>query len=86
MAEGLGMSEDDPSGNLSFTKRTLVEWMSGSWTQKGWIALSNGLWSCGRESFWLKAFMIWEGEQCPFWITSSICLTTDEKHGEPQLL
>jgi hypothetical protein len=40
----------DPSGNLSFTKRALVGWMSGSWTQRDEIALAQGLHDWGMRA------------------------------------
>jgi hypothetical protein len=33
----------DTSGNLSYTKITLIGWISGSWTQRDGIALAEGL-------------------------------------------
>jgi hypothetical protein len=36
-----------PLCNLSLTKRTLVEWISGNWTQRDGIALDEGLCDLG---------------------------------------
>jgi hypothetical protein len=57
-----------PTGNLDFTKRTLLGRMNGNWTQKGWDRF--GWWSLwlGGKSFWLKFSMTGEGGPCPFWI------------------
>jgi hypothetical protein len=64
-----------PSGNLSFAKITLLGWMSGSWTQKGWDRFG---WRPLRRrgSFWLNGSMIGDRRTVPFWSFPSICLTT----------
>jgi hypothetical protein len=55
------------SGNLSFVKKILVGWLSGSWTQKccdhfgWWPLLLRG------KSLQLKASMTGEGGPWPFW-------------------
>jgi hypothetical protein len=72
-----------PSGHFSFTKRTLVGWMSGSWTKKVGIDFADGLCDLA-ESFLLKASMIRVRGPCPFVLYSGICLTTEEKHGKSQ--
>jgi hypothetical protein len=59
-----------PSSNLSYTKRSLVGWMSGSSNQKGWIDLADGLCDLGGGTFWLKTSMIFEDGPCLFWIIS----------------
>jgi len=44
----------NPSGNLFFTKRNLVEWVSWRWTQRGWYRFGwRRLRLGGRGSFWL---------------------------------
>jgi hypothetical protein len=59
-----------PSGNLSFMKRTLFKWMSGSWTQKDWdrfgwwplcvggIILAEGLHDLGRQDMLLLNYTV----------------------------
>jgi hypothetical protein len=59
----------NPSGNLSFTKRTLVGWMSGRLTQRDGITLAEGLHDSGRWALSL------------FQLCIGTCLTAEEKHG-----
>jgi ABC-type uncharacterized transport system permease subunit len=55
----------NPSGYLSFTKRTLVEWMSGNWTQRNGIALAEGLCDFGGINL-AEASMIGKGSRGDF--------------------
>jgi hypothetical protein len=57
----------NPTGILYFTNRTLVEWMSGSCTQKGGIAFAEGFWDMNGGGISLVGIsMTGESEQCHF--------------------
>jgi hypothetical protein len=73
-----------PSGNLSFTKTTVVGWMSGSWTQKGWDSFVLMASATRGESFWLKPPWFGNAGCTPFELYSGICPSTEDNHGKPQ--
>jgi hypothetical protein len=75
----------NPSGNLSFAKGNFVEWMSGSWIQKGWDRFD--WWTLrlgGGGTFWRRPSWLGLAGRAPFDSYPDICHTTKENHERPQ--
>jgi hypothetical protein len=68
------------SGNLSFTKRTLIGWVSGSWTHNDGIALAQGL--CDLQGIILAEGLHDLGRRTMplLQLYLGICITTDEEN------
>jgi hypothetical protein len=72
-----------PSGNMSFADRTLVGWMSWSWTQIGWDRL--GWWPLRLRSNHFRWRPPWLGQAArALYKFPGICVTTEENHGKSQ--